>query len=136
MRETNAKIILQRKADRLRKETGNLKLVSKMARKETPRQMLVHAITRPIKMLIFFPIVLLASLYTGIMFGLIFLLFTTFPSVFQGVYGFDAGVSGLAYLGLGIGMLLGLVLFSIFSDKLLGQKNSVAKPEQRLIMMK
>jgi MFS family permease len=72
------------------------------------------------------------------MFGLIFLLFTTFPAVFQGVYGFNAGTSGLAYLGLGLGMLLGLVLFYLLSDKLLGQKkgDEVAAPEQRLILMK
>lgn len=138
MRETNATVLLQRKAERMRKETGNLKLVPRTARKETPRQMLVRAITRPLKMLIFSPIVLLVSLYTGLMFGLIFLLFTTFPTVFQEVYGFDAGTSGLAYLGLGIGMMVGLVLFSILSDKLLGQKQggSVPKPEQRLILMK
>lgn len=100
--------------------------------------MLLHALTRPVKLLIFSPIVLLISLYTGIIFGLIFLLFTTFPSVFQGVYGFDAGTSGLAYLGLGLGMLLGLIVFSILSDKVLGQTQGggTAQPEQRLILMK
>jgi hypothetical protein len=80
-------------------------------------------------MLILSPIVLLISLYTGIMFGLIFLLFTTFPSVFQGVYGFDAGTSGLAYLGLRLGMFLGLILFSVVSDKLLGQTQGGVAPQ-------
>jgi predicted MFS family arabinose efflux permease len=100
--------------------------------------MLLHALSRPVKLLIFSPIVLLISLYTGIIFGLIFLLFTTFPSVFQGVYGFDAGTSGLAYLGLGLGMFLSLILFSILSDKLLGRTEGggTAQPEQRLILMK
>ena len=43
-----------------------------------------------------------------------------------------------AYLGLGIGMFSGLALFSVLSDKLLGQKQggAVAAPEQRLILMK
>ncbi|KAF3480260.1 putative transporter [Arthroderma uncinatum] len=143
MRETNTAVLLQRKAEHMRKETGNLELVPRGSIvRETPRQMLLNAIIRPLKMLIFLPIVLLVSLYTGLMFGIVFLLFTTFPSVFHGVYGWDEGVSGLAYLGLGIGMMLGLVLFSILSDKLLGQKqkpgssNSDAKPEQRLILMK
>ncbi|KAF2132734.1 putative MFS transporter [Dothidotthia symphoricarpi CBS 119687] len=138
MKETNAAVLLRRKTNRMRRETGNLKLVPKGARRETPRQALFRAFTRPLKMLVFSPIVLLVSLYTGVMFGLIFLLFTTFPSVFQEVYDFDAGTAGLAYLGLGIGMMLGLVLFSILSDKLLGQKQgaSVVKPEQRLILMK
>ncbi|KAF7557269.1 hypothetical protein G7Z17_g806 [Cylindrodendrum hubeiense] len=137
-RETNAVVLLQRKAERMRKETGNDKLVPKVTKEGTPRQMLLRAIVRPLKMLIFSPIVLLVSLYTGVLFGLIFLLFTTFPSLFEGVYGFDAGIAGLAYLGLGLGMVLGLVLFSILSDKLLGQKQggAIAKPEKRLILMK
>ena len=136
MRETNYTVLLQRKARRARKETGNDKLVPKLTRNETPKQMLARAIVRPLKLLIFSPIVLLVSLYTGILFGLIFLLFTTFPSVFQDVYGFSPGTAGLAYLGLGIGMVLGLVLFSVLSDKMLKQKSGAARPEDRLILMK
>lgn len=138
MRETNATIILGRRVEQLRKETGNPDLVAARASNLTPKQMLLRAIVRPLKLLVFSPIVLLISLYTGLMFGIIFLLFTTFPAVFHGVYGFDEGISGLAYLGLGIGMFSGLVLFSVLSDKLLGQKQggAVAAPEQRLILMK
>jgi MFS family permease len=106
--------------------------------RQDTRQMLKGAIVRPLKMLVFSPIVLLISLYGGILFGLIFLLFTTFPSVFGGTYGFDAGMAGLTYIGLGLGMVLGLVLFGILSDKLLGQKKgeTTTKPEDRLILMK
>ncbi|RYN67620.1 hypothetical protein AA0118_g1476 [Alternaria tenuissima] len=138
MRETNAAVLLRRKAKRSSKDAEGMRLEPDKAKKETPSQVLVRAIARPFKMLLFSPVVLLISLYTGVLFGLIFLLFTTFPTVFQGVYGFDEGTSGLAYLGLGIGMFLGLVVFSILSDKLLGQKQggTVSKPEQRLILMK
>ncbi|KGO39266.1 Major facilitator superfamily domain, general substrate transporter [Penicillium expansum] len=138
MHETNATVLLSRKVERLRKETGNLDLVAARVSNLTPKQLLLRAIVRPLKLLIFSPIVLLISFYTGLMFGIIFLLFTTFPSVFHGVYGFDEGMSGLAYLGLGIGMFSGLILFSVLSDKLLGQKQggAVGAPEQRLILMK
>ncbi|CAI7616253.1 unnamed protein product [Penicillium viridicatum] len=138
MSETNATILLSRRVGQLRKETGNSDLVAAGASNLTPKQMLLRAIVRPLKLLIFSPIVLLISLYTGLMFGIVFLLFTTFPAVFHGVYGFDEGISGLAYLGLGIGMFSGLVIFSVLSDKLLGQKQggAVAAPEQRLILMK
>ncbi|RSM11747.1 hypothetical protein CDV31_006621 [Fusarium ambrosium] len=136
--ETNAAVLIRHKTERLRKETGNEKLVPKYDRAETPKQMLLRAIVRPIKMLIFSPIVLLMSLYTGIIFGMIFLLFTTFTSVFSGTYGFSVGVSGLVYLGLGIGMMLGLVTFSKTSDKLMKIKadQGGSKPEDRLILMK
>ncbi|KAL7625171.1 MFS transporter fsa7 [Parahypoxylon ruwenzoriense] len=104
--------------------------------KLSPRELLIRSIVRPAKMVMFSPIVLLMSLYGGVLFGLIFLLFTTFPSVFGTQYGFSPSTAGLAYLGLGIGFICGLACFTILSDKLLGQKGQVTKPEQRLILMK
>jgi hypothetical protein len=138
MRETNAAVLLRRKTNRLIKETGNTKLVSKFGKSERPRQVFLKAIVRPTKMIVFSPIVLLLSLYSGTLYGVIFLLFTTFPTVFQETYGFGTGISGLAYLGLGLGFMCGLLVFSLLSDKLLGQKRdaAVAQPEKRLILMK
>jgi hypothetical protein len=100
--------------------------------------MMRRAVARPIKLLIFSPIVLLLSLYTGLLFGLIFLLFTTFPQVFGETCGFNAGIAGLAYLGLGIGLMSALIVFAALSDKLLAQKKDgkVAQPEERLVLMK
>lgn len=104
----------------------------------SPRELLTRSIMRPLKMAIFSPVTLLLSLYGGVLFGLVFLLFTTFPSVFESQYNFSTSIAGLAYLGLGIGMICGLIGFSLLSDKLLGQAggNTVAAPEKRLILMK
>ncbi|RWA10595.1 hypothetical protein EKO27_g4499 [Xylaria grammica] len=138
MRETHATVLLQRKTARLIKETGNNKLMPRAASSETPKQVLLRAIVRPAKMIIFSPIVLLLSLYAGVLFGIIFLLFSTFPSVFRETYNFGTGVSGLAYLGLGLGFVCGLLVFSALSDKLLRQQKdgAAAQPERRLILMK
>ncbi|KAI1776438.1 MFS general substrate transporter [Hypoxylon cercidicola] len=138
LRETNATVLLQRKTERLRKETGNTKLTSRLALHMSTRELLARSIVRPVKMVIFSPVTQLLSLYGGLLFGLVFLLFTTFPSVFESQYGFSTSTSGLAYLGLGIGMVCGMVGFSLLSDKLLGQAGSsnVATPEKRLILMK
>ncbi|KAI1151254.1 major facilitator superfamily domain-containing protein [Nemania diffusa] len=138
MRETNAAVLLRRKTARLIKETGNAKLVPKAATNETPKQVFARAIVRPLKLLVFSPIVFLLSLYAGTVYGLIFLLFTTFPVVFQETYNFNTGIAGLAYLGLGLGFVGGLFVFSLLSDKLLGQKKdrALAQPEKRLILMK
>ena len=134
MRETNATVLLNHKAARLRKETGNPNLVSKTDLRQKPGELLLHAVQRPTKLLIFSPIVLFLSLYCALVFGLIFLLFTTFPAVFEDQYSFTAGTSGLAYLGLGIGMFIGITLFALLSDKLVG-KTGLAKPEDRLTVM-
>ncbi|KAJ5415973.1 Major facilitator superfamily domain general substrate transporter [Penicillium sp. CMV-2018d] len=135
LRETNAKVLLQRKAANVSEKSTT---AAAPLDRESPGKMLRAAIIRPAKMLIFSPIVLLISLYSGTLFGVIFLLFTTLPTLFESQYHFDTGLAGLAYLGLGLGMIVGLVLFAILSDKLLGQKRggTVNRPEERLILMK
>lgn len=135
MRETNAAILLNRQADRLRKETGNADLISKSDRGLTPGQMLLRGVTRPTKLLIFSPIIFLLALFCAYIFGLIFLLFTTFPMVFEEQYHFSTDVSGLAYLGLGVGMFIGLVSFGMLSDKMQRKQGDNPRPEGRLQLM-
>ena len=125
-------MLLAWKAARLRKETGNAALVSKMDRGLTPRQLFLRAIVRPTKLLILSPIVLLLSLLCAFVFSLLFLLFTTFPTVFEEQYHFSPGVSGLSYLGLGIGMVASLGVFATVTDKLQKKLGDSPKPEGRL----
>lgn len=146
MRETYAVIILERKTKRLQKETGNLELRSKLDIGLSPTDFFLRSIVRPAKMLMFSPIVFFASLYVGIVYGYLYLLFTTFTLVFEKTYGFSSGSVGLTYMGLGVGSLLGLGYFAIASDRLLkkkakeadevaaasGQPPAGMKPEYRL----
>lgn len=55
--------------------------------------------------------------------------------VFEQNYGFSQGSVGLAYLGIGIGSLTGLLMLGLVSDRLLRYltaKHGVSKPEYRL----
>ncbi|ATY61555.1 MFS transporter, putative [Cordyceps militaris] len=138
MRETFEPTLLERKAASLRKSTGNMELRARTTdMKRTPTQLLGRAAMRPLRMLLLSPVVLLLSLYTAFLFGLIYLLFTTFPGVFELTYHFATEISGLAFLGLGIGMIISIVLFAILSDKLLHQprEGNLERPELRLILM-
>ena len=60
------------------------------------------------------------------------MLFTTFPTVFEEQYHFSAGVSGLSYLGVGIGMAVSLGVFATVSDKLQKALGDSPEPEERL----
>ncbi len=138
MRETFEPVLLERKAASLRKSTGNMELQARSFDKNrTPTQLLVRASMRPLQLLFLSPMVLLLSLYTAFMFGLIYLLFTTFPGVFEQTYHLATEISGLAYLGLGIVMIISIVLFAVLSDKLLHQprEGTLERPELRLILM-
>lgn len=103
-----------------------------MDRGLTPSQLFLRAIVRPTKLLVLSPIVLLLALLCAFVFGLLFLLFTTFPAVFEEQYHFSAGVSGLSYLGVGIGMSVSLATFATVSDKLYKKSGNSPKPEERL----
>lgn len=137
MRETYAAVILNRKAADLRKSTGNSFWVSKLDTGLTPLALFKRSIIRPMKLLLFSPIVLALSTFCALVFGLTFLLFTTFPLVFEEQYGFSSGITGLSYLGLGVGMIFGLGLFSVLSDRMLKAQagDGVMKPEYRLPLM-
>lgn len=74
------------------------------------------------------------SIYQGIIYGYLYLLFTTITLIFQYQYGFSQGIVGLAYLGIGIGSLTGLGVAGAVSDRLLKKltREGVMKPEYRL----
>ncbi|KAF5024493.1 hypothetical protein F66182_3433 [Fusarium sp. NRRL 66182] len=137
MRETYAPVLLAAKVARLRKENNNSHLVAKGASDTKRLTLLLRAIVRPTKMLLLSPVVLGLSLYNAFVFGLIFLLFTTFPTVFSDKYGFGLGTSGLSYLGIGLGTFAGLIIFSLVSDRVVQRrrKDGPAKPEHRLPLM-
>lgn len=139
LRETYAPVILDRKAKRLQKETGNPLLRSKLDSGLAPRERFLRCIVRPFKMLFLSPIVMLLSLYIAVIYGYLYLLFTTITEVFEGTYGFSQGSVGLAYLGIGIGMFLGLFVAGASSDvilkKLKAKNGGVSKPEFRLPLM-
>lgn len=139
VRETYGPRLLEMKTRRLRKETGNQSLVSKLDNGLPPREHFIRSIVRPMKMLFRSPIVFLLSLYMAVVYGYLYLLFTTMTEVFEKTYHFHGGVVGLAYLGIGIGMFVGLFLTGATSDRLvvkLTERNGgVRKPEFRLPLM-
>lgn len=65
IRETYAPVLLERKTRRLRKETGNPNLRSKLEQNLPPKEVFIRAISRPTKLLFLSPICGLMSLYMG-----------------------------------------------------------------------
>ncbi|KAF3484359.1 fluconazole resistance protein 1 [Arthroderma uncinatum] len=140
LRETHPGVILERKAARLRASTGNPHLRSKLARSLSPRQLLAGALVRPTMLLIRSPILLIISLYVALVFGLMYLLFTTFTDVFEGEYGFTTSTSGLVYLGLGVALVICMLLFGALNERvqaacLKADGATQTRPEYRLVLM-
>ncbi|KAH6645011.1 major facilitator superfamily domain-containing protein [Truncatella angustata] len=95
MRETYAPVILRRKIERLRKETGNNRLRSKLDSGLSCRELLKRSGECPLKLLIFSPICTVTT------------------------------TVGLVYLGLGIGSLVGIAVYTVDSNRLMKWTNYV-----------
>jgi hypothetical protein len=57
------------------------------------------SLTRPCVMFFTEPILFLLSLYMALIYGILYLDFTAYPYVFQRTRDWDAGISGLTFLG-------------------------------------
>ncbi|KAJ1305705.1 hypothetical protein OPQ81_010440 [Rhizoctonia solani] len=97
---------------------------------------LVENLVRPLQLLTRSMICFALSLYMAVIYGLLYLMFVTFSTLFASVYGWGPGVSGLGYLGLGIGFLLVAVIGSRLMTNLylkLSERNGgQGKPEYRI----
>ncbi|KAH6877224.1 major facilitator superfamily domain-containing protein [Thelonectria olida] len=140
MRETYAPIILERRAERLRKETGNVQLRSKLDTGLSTKELFRRCIVRPMKLLLFSPICTIFAVYLMLVYGYLYLLFTSVTFVFQQNYHFSTSTVGLVYLGLGIGCFVGMALFSWDSGREFkkgesGGGQGTVKPEVRLKLL-
>ncbi|KAF5311123.1 hypothetical protein D9619_008078 [Psilocybe cf. subviscida] len=93
-------------------------------------------LSRPIYLLSHSLICFILSLYMAFMYGIFYLMFTTFAEFFATTYGFTPGIGGLAYLGLGFGFLTATIFGAKFADQIykhLAEKNGgIANPEMRV----
>ncbi|KAI1386723.1 MFS general substrate transporter [Hypoxylon trugodes] len=135
LRETFAPVLLEKKVRRLRKETNNPSLRSKLAGRLSPKDQFKLAIIRPMKLLVLTPIVTLMALYVAITYGILYLLITTFSFVYTEQYGFSEGNSGLTYLPAGLGMMFGVIVFGQLTDKMVSRNQAKGikhRPEVRI----
>lgn len=75
----------------------------------------------------------------ALIYGLMYLFFTTISDVFTSNYSFTVGLSGLAYLGIGIGFFIGLLVTALTNDRIVktltAQNKGIFEPEMRLPTM-
>lgn len=139
--ETNPVVLLRRKTENLRKELNQPGLecvydIDSDPRELKKRTVLARGIIRPLRMLFGSPILLLLAVYLSFVFGMLYLLFTTLTSLYEGVYHWPIELCGLAYLGMGLGFILGVVVVAKTSDatvvRLTKANKNIYEPEMRL----
>ena len=112
--ETSPSNILHRRAKRMRQSTGNDSLQCEAELRPlnvTGGGVLYETIVRPWVLCFQEPICLLLNAYTALICVLLFAWLESFPIVFKGIYGFDQGEVGLAFLGPLCGAILATSIF-------------------------
>ncbi|KAK5085406.1 GTPase-activating protein [Lithohypha guttulata] len=136
--ETSSANILYRRARRLRKLTGNDKLVSEgeiAGADMKPMDMVRMTLVRPFTLSLFEPICFCLNLYIALVYGLLYVWFESFPIVFIEIYGFSLGTQGLAFLGILVGTLVTIPPFVWYQHKYIEPKfndKGELQPEWRL----
>ncbi|KAK4077092.1 uncharacterized protein Triagg1_4059 [Trichoderma aggressivum f. europaeum] len=108
--ETYHPILLRNKARKLRKDTGDDRWLAPSEKtQKTVVQAVGTSLQRPFQLLIFEPMCLSLCIFTAILLGILYLFFGAFPLVFATNHGFNLWQIGLTFVGIGVGMVLGML---------------------------
>ncbi|KAI0786398.1 major facilitator superfamily domain-containing protein [Abortiporus biennis] len=136
--ETYHPVLLKKKAQRLRKETGDPKYHCPLDRRG---ESLVHSIMMscyvPFKLLLLDRMALLLDVWNALLLGILYLAFQAFPIIFEQGHGFSVQLTGLSFLGLGVGMIIGLAsqpLWNRLVRRKVAEFEGPPPPELHLIM--
>lgn len=113
--ETYAPAILQKRAAKMRAETGNKHIIASTdLQQKSFRYIMTVVMTRPYRMLFQEVIVSTTCLYLSLCYGVFYLYFEAYPIIFLGpdsVYKFSPGLAGLTFLPIAIGGAFCLPIF-------------------------
>ncbi|KAL2220367.1 putative MFS multidrug transporter [Thermoascus aurantiacus ATCC 26904] len=137
--ETYTPALLKRRAKKLRKETGDPKYVTEQELDKRPLgEKLKIFLVRPFQLLFLEPIVLFISIYMSVLYGLLYMFFVAYPIVYQKGKGYNAGITGLMFIPLAIGVFMSAWCAPFVNKhylKISAKYNGKPPAEMRLIPM-
>ncbi|KAH6653053.1 major facilitator superfamily domain-containing protein [Truncatella angustata] len=113
-KETYSPIILQKKAARVRKEMEDERWWSRYDNKVSLPELVKVNLMRPFVLFFTEPILWFFNLWISLIYGILYLCFVAYPIVFQQYRGWGPGISGLAFVGIGIGTMVAILSEPLF----------------------
>ncbi|KAI4119251.1 MAG: hypothetical protein LQ338_007309 [Usnochroma carphineum] len=109
--ETYAPILLKWKAAHLRALTGDERYRAEVEiRQDTFLHRLKKALYRPFLLTAQEPVIMLLALYLTVIYIILFTFLNGYTFIFVETYGFSEGITGLSFLGIGVGLCLASLL--------------------------
>ncbi|KAH7120528.1 major facilitator superfamily domain-containing protein [Dactylonectria macrodidyma] len=113
--ETFHPIVLSQKARHLRNTTGESRWKAPIETTDkSVLQSIVLSLSRPFQLLFFEPMCLALCIFTAILLGILYLFFGAFPLMFRTLYGFNLWQVGMTFLGIGVGLIIGVLTDTIW----------------------
>ncbi|OCL02965.1 MFS general substrate transporter [Glonium stellatum] len=129
--ETSSDTILLQRAKRLRALTGRTDLKSESEIKQSQisaRRITFNALIKPWEINILDPAMLFTTIYTALIYGIYYSFFESFPLVYQGIYGFNLGQIGLAFLAVLVGLIVAVIVYCAYFYFIADPKMAKAEP--------
>ncbi|KAL4804681.1 major facilitator superfamily domain-containing protein [Aspergillus unguis] len=120
-RETYAPLILSRRAENLRRETNNSQYKTAEERlhgHNGPWSTLGRALIRPLRLLAFHPIIQINAVISAFYYGILYIVLSTFSELWTEHYNQSVEISGLHYIAIAIGEILGSQATAWLMDRL------------------
>ncbi|KAF2119636.1 major facilitator superfamily domain-containing protein [Lophiotrema nucula] len=138
--ESYEPLILRRRAEKLRKDTGDSRYYTvheRFVQNISIPKLLGRTISRPMRLLIFHPIIQIMSLIEAFFYGLLYIMLSSFSDMWIQHYGVSVELSGLHYLAIALGEMAGAQLGGMWMDRYYRRKAArhpgrEATPEDRI----
>lgn len=133
--ETYAPVILKRRAKKMRKETGNPKIMTEQ--EATPMSimgLINDCLLRPMKFIFTEPILVLVCAFVALIYSLLYAFFFAYPVIFNELYGYEDDMVGLMFIPILIGAGLALTTTPLLEFRYMKiAKTRRMIPEDRLV---
>lgn len=133
--ETYAPVILKRRAKKLRKETGNDKIMTEQeAVGLSIKELINSCLLRPLKFAATEPVLDMVCFYVCLIYSLLYAFFFAYPVVFGELYGFNDAKIGLVLIPIIIGAVMALCTTPVIENQYMKMCHKrQPTPEDRLI---
>ncbi|KAI1384940.1 MFS general substrate transporter [Hypoxylon trugodes] len=137
--ETHADTILHRKAKKLRKRTGHAYYTEHERGGKSLSRVLAVSLVRPCRLLVTQPLIQLMSFYLAYNYGILYIVQSTFATLWIEHYNQSVSVSGLHYIAIAVGCIIAAQVGARVTDRLWQHLQVRAKgetqPEYRVPLM-
>lgn len=140
--ESHAPTILRRRAKHLRNSTGNMQYYTEGEKLDSGHSMswvVMRSLTRPIRLLLFHPIIQVQACLSAFGYGITYLVLSTFSNLWIKQYHESISMSGLHYISMCIGEIAGAEIGGPLMDtvfhRMKHRAGGTAIPEFRIPIM-